>query len=186
MGIQAVSPDQLNEGFSEAVQVNELYTFGADLLFFLPDDLHPALKNFGLGLRFDSLSSYKVDLQVNSLEIAARLFSLFAQKRWYWDSFYIAGGGTIGVYQPSVVNIQMNTGPWVVYDAKSVQSFSLGAEAGWVLDIYLVSLEAGYQFLKLSELTAGDGTQPLTPSGAAKSANLNGPYAKLVLGLHFD
>lgn len=188
MGLQPANPTLLNEGIPNDIQAKLLYTFGADLMFFPPSETLPTLKDWGFGLRFDSISSYMKDARdnpKNSLEVAARLFSLAAQKRWLWNNFFLAGDVSVGVYQPSVVNIQSNGGSWIQYDAKKVRSFSAGLEAGWILDIYVLSAQAGYQYLKLDDLRADDDTHPLTPAGEERVADLSGPYVKVVLGLHF-
>lgn len=190
IGAVLTKPDQLNEGLPEDIKAREFVTFGADLLFFLPVTAESPAFGAGIGLRYDAPAFFKNDGQMdklgNAFEVAPHLFSVLAQKRWNWNQFYVAPSLALGLYQPSYVNVRIAPGSWIQYKANHVRSFTAAVEGGWVSDIYLVGFEAGYQYLKLSELQADDGSKFLTPSGAEKTADLNGPYVRFLLGLHFE
>lgn len=190
VGIAWSSPESLNEGLPAKIQVSELYTFGADLMFFPSTETLPSLKGWGAGLRFDSISSIKTDRIGNDSEIAVRLFSFALQRKWDLDFIhpgaYWGPMAAVGIYQPSVVNLRLAPGDWIAYDVHKVRSLSAGLQAGVVLDTYfLFAAEAGYEWLTLDDLLSSNGDKPLSPTGGEKSADLSGPYAKLLLGLHF-
>jgi len=59
-------------------------------------------------------------------------------------------------------------------------SFSVGAEAGVTLGIFLIGAEAGYLYWNYTNLEGEGGGDP--PFSAL---NLSGPYAKIHIGLDF-
>lgn len=184
LGVHVVQPTTLNKGLVDELQVNHLLSFGADLLFFAGSDAPDSLKNWGAGVRFDSLSSFRIYAD-DRLEVAARLFSLMLQRRWYFEDAYIGPSLTVGIYQPSVINYKRDPSDWIQYTAGRVHGASLAAEAGWIFDIYVVGGELGYQYLTLEEIHDSTGGQLQTTGGQVGHVNLSGPYLKFILGLHF-
>jgi hypothetical protein len=173
-------PDKLNSVTDPSLKVNFTLSYGADLLFDLP-----AYDDYSIGLRFDSISAVRQDdtKEGHKLEIAARLFSLVGRKVWRSESFYWGPVTAIGLYLPSDINIRSASGDWTRYESQKPFSMSAGAEAGWVRDIYIISLEGGLHLLHLDQLKSSQNGDLTDSSGASIGANLTGPYVKLILGL---
>jgi hypothetical protein len=180
LGIAPAWPNELNSATAPSLHVNATLGFGADALAEFTD-----FHGLALGLRFDSISSVRSDGtdDGHKLEIAARIFSLIARKTWRSGTFYWGPAGGVGVYMPSDINVRSASGNWTRYTSGNPVSVHVGAEAGWVWDIFLVSFESGYHLLRLSDLAAKDGTKFSSPSGAEVSADLSAPYVRLLLGL---
>ncbi len=181
LGVTLVKPSDLNSSQPGTLQIGFANNFGADALV--------DIESYGVGLRFDSISATREDGAFkygDKIEVASRVFSLVARKRWAIDDWrYLAAIGTVGVYNPSVVNRRAVGVPWVQYTSKDTKAFSVGAEGGWTWDPFLVALEAGYQYLVMKSLETDKGTPLLNGAGAPVNVDFSGPYLKVILGLRF-
>jgi hypothetical protein len=175
VGFQISNPTSLNEGITTDMQIRELVLFGGDALLGFDD--------WYFGARFNSVQWIKFSNN-NIYEVAAHIFSLLAQKRFVYGSNYFAPTLSLGIYQPSVVNARLNGVDTIQYTSGKTRTASLGLEAGWILDVYVLGAEVGYQYLTMDDFSGSDGSRFLTPSGAERNANLSGPYLKFILGIH--
>lgn len=174
LGVTLTSPSALNEGRSEKIQARELVTFGADLLYIY--------EGWGAGVRFDSISSYKMS-GGEILEVGSRLFSLLG--RYHWEANGLLWGPTVsvGVYQNSDASFLQPAAAFQKYKAGRGQNASAGAQLQWLKDVYVLGTELGYQHLILGSFTESQGARLATPSGSDVEADLSGPYLKLLLGV---
>jgi hypothetical protein len=181
IGAALVNPTELNSSQPSPLEVKYSGNFGADGII--------EFDNYGVGLRFDSISAIRKDgafKDGDAMEIDSHQFSLLGRKRWDVDeSKYLAVLGTIGFYTPSYVNIHKSAQSWIQYQTKNLGQFSVAAEGGFDWKPFIVSAELGYQYLVMKDLESDQGARLTNGNGDPVKVDLSGPYIKAILGLRF-
>ena len=177
LGFGYARPTALNESQPEIIRVRDISLFGADGIV--------TWDSWGVGLRFESVSSIKYD-GGNYLEVAARCFDLLFRKTWEYRGANVGPFATIGVFHNSAINLRRNEGPYDQYVPDYTRSFAVGGEMQWLFQgVFLVGFETGYQWLVLGPAGRADGTRLLDATGSEFTTDMSGPHAKLLLGLSF-
>ena len=174
-GAQLTNPNQLNSALPSGASINYVLTFGLDAVADFDD--------FGVGLRFNSMSAFRAG-DTGGSEVSSRVFSILVHKRSMFGNTYLGPIATYGVYNPSVINVRTDINNWVQYKAGYTSSYEVGLETGWILsDVYLIGFEVGYQHLMLQSLVSDTGAH----IGGAQDvgADLSGPYMKFMLGVQY-
>ena len=178
VGVQQVQPDQFNEGWSDGLKFKQVLPFGADLL------LLPESTAFGLGLRYENLA-WKAISSSDYVDLNARRAAVLVNWRHKTASHYFGAVASWGFWHTAQADVKIGSTTPTAYNSEGVQSASLGGEAAVVYMNILVGAEIGYQLYKTGEFVDSSGNRLKTSAGVPKQAELNGPYAKFILGVQF-
>lgn len=145
--------------------------FNADIIF------SPPLTSFGVGLRTESM---KVDYNNSSLSVENKYTrtSLIVNYRLIDTIIFLGPIATLGLSHTGSLSMNASGVSLINITPGSINSYSIGLEAGAKLIGILVGAEVGY--LDMRYKNANDSVSNIT-----KDLNMSGDYIKLLFGFGF-
>lgn len=172
------NPNDINALNSAAPKTGTLNALSVDAMASVP------MMPVGLGVRFETITA-KDTKTTNDSSINWTRVSILVNKRFVDTGLYFGPIATIGVSNDFKYHSNIS-GTGTDYTAKANISETLGLEAGAKIAIFRVGAEAGYMYAPLGKLkNTTTGADAVTSSGASASADMSGPYFRLLVGLGF-
>ena len=172
------NPNDINAVNPAAPKTGTLNALSVDAMASVP------MMPVGLGVRYETITA-KNTKTTNDSSVNWTRVSILVNKRLVDTGLYFGPIATIGVSNDFKYHSNI-AGTGTDYTAKANISETLGLEAGAKIAIFRVGAEAGYMYAPLGKLkNTTTGADAVTSSGASVSADMSGPYFRLLVGLGF-
>lgn len=175
------STESLNQAVAPYPAIQTLAAWAADVLFYLPS------MPVGLGGRYENYLAVDQNSTGQNETEWTRVSVLINSRLIDEIDYFVGPIGSIAVSNKFRARLtpRSSTLP-VEYRANGNLSASVGAEAGYKLNWFNVSLETGYLYAPLGNLQDSFGQTLNTPGGGGPaSVDLSGAYASVSIGAAF-